>query len=99
MHALTETAWQPPDLCPIVPHSPRPAPWPPQVPGVEEVHDLHVWSLTPGIPLLCAHVNLAPDADPTAVLHALTTYCRGIGVDHSTIQLVSDGSACPCDPC
>ncbi|KAL4422951.1 hypothetical protein ABPG75_009148 [Micractinium tetrahymenae] len=67
-----------------------------RVSGVEEVHDLHVWSLTPGIPLLCAHVNLSPEADPTAVLHTMTAYCRGIGIDHTTIQLVVNGSACPC---
>ncbi|PSC68288.1 zinc transporter 8 isoform X1 [Micractinium conductrix] len=68
-----------------------------RVPGVEEVHDLHVWSLTPGIPLLCAHITLSQEADATAVLHALTAHCRGIGIDHSTIQLILNGSACPCD--
>lgn len=40
------------------------------------MHDLHVWSLTPGIPLLCAHVDLSPEADPTAVLHTMNAYCR-----------------------
>ena len=69
----------------------------PQVPGVQEIHDLHVWSLTPGIPLLCAHVNLSPEADPTDVLHTLTTYCRSIGIDHSTIQMSVHGVACPCE--
>ena len=54
---------------------------------MEEVHDLHVWSLTPGIPLLCAHITLSQEADATAVLHALTAHCRGIGIDHSTIQV------------
>lgn len=67
-----------------------------RVEGVEEVHDLHVWSLTPGIPLLCAHINLSPEADPTAVLHELNEYCRSIGIGHSTIQLVVNGCACPC---
>jgi zinc transporter 2 len=67
-----------------------------RVAGVEEVHDLHVWSLTPGIPLLCAHINLSVEADPTAVLHELNEYCRSIGIGHSTIQLVVNGCACPC---
>lgn len=65
-----------------------------RVAGVEEVHDLHVWSLTPGIPLLCAHINLSPEADATAALHLLTEYCRAIGIQHSTLQLGTDGSAC-----
>ncbi len=116
--------------------------------------------LDAGIPLLCAHINLSPEADPTAVLlevrmlslaclrrvlaaqlslracglaeHAntcpcnrctsskpillprhplprppptlfvlsfplqLNEYCRSKGIGHSTIQLVVNGSACPC---
>ena len=64
--------------------------------GVEDIHDLHVWSLTPGIPLLCAHISLEAEGDPTATLHAVTTYCRKLGIEHSTFQLVVDGRACPC---
>ncbi|GAB4819948.1 hypothetical protein N2152v2_006994 [Parachlorella kessleri] len=64
--------------------------------GVEEVHDLHVWSLTPGIPLLCAHINMSSEADPSEVLHSITTYCRGMGIEHSTVQLVVNGRECPC---
>lgn len=41
-----------------------------KVPGVEAVHDIHVWGLTPSIALMNAHVNLAPDADPDDALHA-----------------------------
>ncbi|EFN51913.1 hypothetical protein CHLNCDRAFT_37115 [Chlorella variabilis] len=65
-----------------------------RVRGVESVSDLHVWSLTPGIPLLCAHVNLSSEADPTEVLHALTSHCRSLGIEHSTIQLMSCGMEC-----
>ncbi len=67
-----------------------------QIPGVQGVHDLHVWQLTPGIPLLAAHVEMWPGADPTAVLHCITRYCRGLGIGHSTVQLLVDGAACPC---
>lgn len=67
-----------------------------RLPGVADVHDLHVWSLTPGIPLLCAHLTLMPDGDATDVLHAANTYCRRLGVEHSTFQLVAEGRACPC---
>ena len=51
------------------------------------MHDLHVWSLTPGIPLLCAHVALSPEADPTDVLDEVTAYCRRLGIEHSTVQV------------
>ena len=32
-------------------------------PGVVEVHDLHVWEVTPGFPALSAHVLVAPGDD------------------------------------
>lgn len=67
-----------------------------RAPGVQDVHDLHVWSLTPGIPLLCAHINLLDSADPTETLQAVTKYCRSQGIEHSTFQLVHNGRACPC---
>ncbi|KAG7671456.1 hypothetical protein Ndes2526B_g09383 [Nannochloris sp. 'desiccata'] len=67
-----------------------------EIEGVKDVHDLHVWSLTPGIPLLCAHVATAAAADPAEVLRKVTCYCRkDLGIEHTTIQMVAgDGGAC-----
>ena len=65
-----------------------------QIEGVQEVHDLHVWALTPGIPLLAVHLNLAPGASGVAVLQESTQYCRSLGIEHSTIQLTPNGEAC-----
>jgi cobalt-zinc-cadmium efflux system protein len=36
-------------------------------PGVEEVHDLHVWEITSGVPALSAHVVVGREADCHAV--------------------------------
>ena len=33
------------------------------LPGVREVHDLHVWTITSGFPALSAHVLVGPDED------------------------------------
>lgn len=57
-------------------------------PGVACVDDLHVWALTPGIPLLAAHVRLAPGADAAAVLRQLEGVCAAAGIAHATIQPV-----------
>src|SRR4029453_13158619 len=38
---------------------------------VKEVHDLHVWELAPGHPILTAHVLVARDVDCHAVRRAL----------------------------
>lgn len=65
-----------------------------QVGGVTEVHDLHVWALKPGVTLLAVHLNLAPGADGSVVLQQSTGYCRSLGIDHSTIQIIKDGEEC-----
>lgn len=64
--------------------------------GVTEVHDLHVWCIKPGMPILAAHVTSSDAKDGEAVLSSVTDYCRSFGIDHSTIQ-VSD-TACSCQP-
>lgn len=61
-----------------------------------EVHDLHIWSLTPGITLLAAHVYITPEADAADVLCKLVDYCRKKNIGHTTFQLVVQGDACPC---
>lgn len=57
------------------------------VDGVRSVHDLHVWTLTSGIPLLTAHVHIEENTD---VDRALDDMCRiareRFGIDHCTIQ-------------
>lgn len=56
--------------------------------GVDDVHDLHAWTITSGQPVISAHVVLAPGADPGRVLDEV---CRCLSADfdieHSTIQL------------
>ncbi|MBE7470929.1 MAG: cation transporter [Anaerolineae bacterium] len=60
-----------------------------QAPGVAEVHDLHVWTVSPGYPALSAHVVLADQAlSQTGPLMAElkeTIYHR-FGIEHTTIQ-------------
>jgi cobalt-zinc-cadmium efflux system protein len=55
------------------------------VDGVTEVHDLHVWTLSPGKDMCTAHLTSAGDSarvlqDARAVLHAR-------GLDHATVQI------------
>ncbi|RIK93069.1 MAG: cation transporter [Proteobacteria bacterium] len=58
------------------------------VPGVVDVHDLHVWTLTSGYHAASAHVDVRPAADPHAVLHQLADLSeRAFGIAHTTFQL------------
>jgi cobalt-zinc-cadmium efflux system protein len=57
------------------------------VPGVREVHDLHVWTVTSGFPALAAHVLAAPDADPDDVRRAVEAVLHErFEIDHTTLQ-------------
>lgn len=57
------------------------------VPGVADVHDLHVWTLTSGMDVATAHLVLAEGADAQAVLAAAQQLLAGRhGVQHATLQ-------------
>jgi cobalt-zinc-cadmium efflux system protein len=58
------------------------------VPGTQEVHDLHVWSLTTGRYALSAHAVASGAAGDDAILAAMADLCaRDFRIDHVTIQI------------
>lgn len=60
------------------------------VPGVEDVHHVHVWSMTTERPLLTMHARVAEAADRENVLQALQSYLvERYGIGHTTIQIES----------
>ena len=57
------------------------------LPGVAEVHDLHLWTLTSGIEAASCHVVIADGADAHGVLDSVGDVLRDeYNVVHSTIQ-------------
>jgi cobalt-zinc-cadmium efflux system protein len=56
------------------------------VPGVIEVHDLHVWSLSGERLALTAHVRLNDLSDWPAVLDGLRHEAEEHGIGHATFQ-------------
>ena len=57
------------------------------VPGVDGVHDLHVWTLTSGTDMASAHLRMAPGVDAGRVLaHATGELRERFGIGHATIQ-------------
>ncbi|SDO60467.1 cobalt-zinc-cadmium efflux system protein [Nakamurella panacisegetis] len=57
-------------------------------PGVEEVHDLHIWDVTSGMPALSAHVLVDPGGDCHAVRRDLEILLRGeYRIEHTTLQV------------
>ena len=64
------------------------------VPGVTDVHHVHVWSLTPRRPLLTMHAEIEDDAHPGEVLRAIKGFlAERFGMDHTTVQIERGGCA------
>jgi cobalt-zinc-cadmium efflux system protein len=66
--------------------------------GVTDVHDLHVWTITSGLPVLSAHVVVEPDilahGQSAVMLDKLQACLQGhFDVTHSTFQLEPTGHA------
>jgi cobalt-zinc-cadmium efflux system protein len=55
--------------------------------GVTEVHDLHVWTLSPGKDMCTTH--LTSDADSARVLRDARAVLSARGLDHATVQIES----------
>lgn len=55
---------------------------------VREVHDLHLWELAPGQPILTAHVLVAPKMDCHAIRRTLEYLLKTrFSIAHTTLQV------------
>jgi cobalt-zinc-cadmium efflux system protein len=71
------------------------------VPGVCDVHDLHVWTLTSGMDVASAHLSLEPSAELGSVLTtAREALHDDFDIDHATLQVepVGNGGRGGCAP-
>jgi cobalt-zinc-cadmium efflux system protein len=58
------------------------------IPGVESVHDLHVWTLTSGFYVMTCHAVVSGDGSRDEILTRLGCVSRDrFGVHHTTIQI------------
>ena len=68
-----------------------------RLPGVGEVHDVHVWTLTSGMEVASAHLTVGPDCDQSAILAAAQRLLAAeYQLDHATLQ-VESGKAAACE--
>lgn len=59
-----------------------------EIDGVQDVHHVHLWSLTPEQPLITLHLRLAPGVAGQPVLERAKRILRQrFGIGHSTIQV------------
>ena len=69
-----------------------------EVEGVREVHDLHVWTITSGMPVMSAHIVVDDSVSAMDDAHGILDSLRGclsehFDVEHSTFQIEPAGHA------
>jgi cobalt-zinc-cadmium efflux system protein len=70
------------------------------LPGVQDAHDLHVWSLTSGRNIATIHLVIGEDADHQGIIDAANrTLADRFAIQHATIQVEHDELASQCNPC
>jgi cobalt-zinc-cadmium efflux system protein len=68
-------------------------------PSVTEVHDLHIWEITSGMPAASAHVLVTPGADCHATRADLEAFLAGrYGIKHATLQVDHGTGIAAMDP-
>jgi len=57
------------------------------VPGVESVHDLHLWTVTSGVVAMSGHLVVKNPSDNQPILEAIQLRMRALGIAHVTVQV------------
>lgn len=66
-----------------------------KLPGVSEVHDLHVWTLTSGMEVVSAHLTMVDGADQAEVLVAAQgLLATSYHIEHATLQVEQPSVQC-----
>ena len=60
------------------------------IPGIESVHDVHVWAVTPAVVAMSAHCIVREPDQHQHVLEHIHDAMRLFGIEHVTIQLERD---------
>ncbi|WP_138754275.1 cation diffusion facilitator family transporter [Paenibacillus sinopodophylli] len=59
-----------------------------QIPGVTDVHDLHIWTITSGLDSLSCHLKVEDSVDSQKVLQqAISQIAVEFQIEHATIQI------------
>ncbi|MGC8229503.1 cation diffusion facilitator family transporter [Pseudobacillus badius] len=70
------------------------------MPGVEDVHDLHVWAITSDFPALSCHVVIRPETEGKQLLTSIQKKLHDeFYIEHTTIQIDFADQPCTGDHC
>ncbi len=65
------------------------------VPGVSDVHDLHVWTLTSGVVAMSGHAIVPDPSHGQDVLEAVQHHMGNLGIHHVTLQIEREHACLP----
>jgi cobalt-zinc-cadmium efflux system protein len=61
-----------------------------QIPGVNAIHDLHIWEMTPGHPALIGHIEIEQLTQWPKIMDDIRhMLLHDHGIDHVTLQPVN----------
>jgi cobalt-zinc-cadmium efflux system protein len=64
------------------------------IPGVDEVHDLHVWTVTSGVVAMSGHAVVPDPHASQRVIETVQSRMADLGIQHVTMQ-IEDKRGCP----
>ena len=68
-----------------------------RIPLVKEVHDLHIWTITSGYPVLSCHITISDEGVHDEILSQSQRILHDeFHIEHSTIQVEKETNGCPC---
>jgi len=68
-----------------------------RIPLVKEVHDLHIWTITSGYPVLSCHITISDEGVHDEILSQSQRLLHDeFHIEHSTIQVEKETNGCPC---
>ena len=70
-----------------------------EVPGVEEIHHVHIWPISTTETALTAHAVIAEGAEPEAAVAGIKAELKEHGITHATIETERSGHECTDHEC
>ncbi len=69
-----------------------------EVPGVQDVHHLHIWAISTTETALTAHIVIKDTNQMETVKHEIKHELEHVGVQHATLEFETTGACCT-EPC
>jgi cobalt-zinc-cadmium efflux system protein len=66
------------------------------LPGVVQIHDLHIWAMSTTETALTAHLVMPATAAPSFLSEVCKSIHEQFGIDHATLQVDPEDAPHPC---